>query len=740
MKVNILPRKFDQQHIVQAQKINLNLNDYHHRLPVWGITIDDVTTVDRDDGIWLIPLDDDKYELQVSITDVSELVNKDSPIDLEANQRVVTLYHTQPPTPMLPHKISTNLGSLDEDKPTLAMTVFFIIDRHGKINSYEIKETIFTNKKAFSYQEVEKILQNPQNIPEHKILCNLQKISQLISKNRGGKSGILTEEGYIDEDGNLIKDNINAHQLIAELMILTNKTIADFLAQKDIQAIYRTQDVGTLNFKLAIKNMGHCLVPAQYEPISKSHVSLGLINYTHFTSPLRRFVDLVNHRILKQILQKKSSPYSLLELSDICTYINDYTNQLKLDKANYLKGRRKQELEYKYSNLERLKVANVSSEELSDLIKYCVNQSTIKTIIPQLKLRVKELQPKDFYYLWFVGKINDFWQEEIDTVSVLLVRSQLDDTVVSYTYKHIESQQIHLCHCYLDGLTTIEAVADSKKSKAKQKAALATIKGYIEDNLITKPLTIEPKTKTKTNLDQIKNKANIDDKEFSKIIDRYLKSDLNDDNVLKAIEQRIEKLPPKDLYKIWFTAKINQFFDYPNIDGISVVFIHSQLTNTQIDYQIDYLAQTKQYSAYCYIDGLTHPIPRLDTKKSQAKQKAALAYIQAYINQQLIKQPQPVAEIDSAVLDNTQLSINFTPKFAQPNVNNWVSQLNELSQLNPEDKLSYQFEEIDNLFVCTLTFIHHQKTLKSIGYGKNKKEAKQMASQICLIQHNLLPQ
>lgn len=735
MKINIQRRKFNHEQIKQAQAININ--DYcENRLPVFGITIDDITTVDRDDGLWLRELNNQEWELQVSITDVSQLIPKDSPLDKEAMQRVMTLYHTYPPTPMLPSRVSTNLGSLEENQQTLAITIFYIIDRTGKINSVAIKETIFNNVKAFSYEQVEKILQNPQDTPEDKMLSQMQKIAQLISKNRGGNSGILTEEGYVDEDGNLIKDNINAHQLIAEIMILTNKTIADFLAEKKVKAIYRTQDVGMTDFNLAIKEMGHCLVAAQYEPNSKPHVSLALVNYMHFTSPLRRFVDLVNHRILKHIISEQRSPYAELELEKICHYINNFIEQFKSDRVDYLRRKKEQELDDKYGNLSKLKIEKLPQNELSDLVQYTTIKTTVHYIIPQLKTRVTDLQPKDFYYLWFVAKINDFWEEDIDSVSVLLVKSQLDDSVINYHFEYSESHMIHFCCCYIDGLTTPTPIGEKKKNKAKQKAALASIKGYIENTLIAQADYISPTDISQFDGDYTK----LSNQDFSKLLDYYLAHDW-DDNILMAIEQRINSLPPKDLYKIWFEAKINNFFSYNNLDTVSVLLIHSQLNNSVVEYQFNYLEESKEYYAYCYVDGLTHPLPQLDIKKSRVKHKAALAYIEAHINNQLIDIEQVSERFNSEPLitvnHETQTEIEII-ETNQASSQDWVSQLNQIWQSNPDYILDYRFNHVDGIFICTVSLTNQNQTFQSTGYGKNKKEAKQMASKILLIQHQFL--
>ncbi len=778
MKINNTQlRKFTPQQIVQAQSIDLDLHEYRENRPsVFGITIDEVSTVDRDDGIWLVELPDDKFELQVSITDISQLVVKDSDIDQEAKERVVTHYHTSPPTPMLPNRLSTNLGSLDEDKETLAITVFFILDRRGNVLNYEIKETIFNNKKAFSYGEVEKILKKPDDIPEHKILCKLQKISQLISKNRGGKSGVLTKDGYLDEDGNLIKDNINAHQLIAELMILTNYTIASFLSQDNMSAIYRTQDMGATDFKRVIKTMGHCLVPAEYKSQSRPHVALGLISYTHFTSPLRRFVDLVNHRIIKTMIHGEKSPYQEPELDEICQHINDVTLEFKQEKSNYLKAKRKKELYRKYQDLSQINIEELSLDDLSDLIQYSANNEQIKTVIPQLRKRIFQLQPKDLYHLWFVAKIDDFWQEKnLNTVSVLLVKSQLDSCTVDYQFSYDATEQTHYCYCYIDNLTTSEPAKDSRKSKAKYKAALALIQGYIREELVVgdrKKVNLHANV---TASDEASGDLEgLSEKAFSQLLNETIAKDNFDSTILNAIAQRLDHLPVKDLYKIWFLGKVDHFLDHPNLDTVSVLLIHSQLNHVQVEYEFDHAPRKKIFYCRCYVDGDTHPDVVGDIKKSKAKHKSALAYIQAYIKDQLIDRDTYLSLVNSPSQNVTDVEVYKSDRTAldppaDSNINqeeqtqvdkdntdnhqeikteqnrgessavliDWVSKLHELSQLNRFDRLDYKFHNVYSMFICDVQFSHDGKQLHSTGYGRNKKDAKQMASKVCFIQHNL---
>ncbi|NCO74011.1 MAG: RNB domain-containing ribonuclease [Cyanobacteria bacterium] len=751
MKGKIPPRKFKSQQIKQANAINL-ADYYPHRFPVFGITIDDATTVDRDDGIWLVELNNGNFELQISITDVSTIIPKDSPVDEEALSRVVTLYHTTVPTPMLPCHISTNLGSLEEEKRRLALTIFFHIDNSGNVISFRIKETIFTNKKAFSYQEVEKILQNPQNITEHKLLLKMQQVAQLIGRKRGGNSGILTANGYVDEDGNLIQENVNTHQLIAELMILTNTTIANFLAENNILALYRTQDVGTTDFELVKKTMGHCLVPAIYNSQVKPHVGLCLIAYIHFTSPLRRFVDLVNHRIVKAIIKQESSPYTASELDNICLKINNFYQEFKEDKSNFLKKQRQEVIENNFNKIESLDMEKISVDEFSDLIQYAVYNNEIQKIFPYIKSRFNTLQPKDFYYIWFRCKINEFLDDEnIDSVSVLLIKSQSDNSLIEYKSEYCEVRKIYFVYCYIDGKTTFNPAEDTKKSKAKQKAALATIKGYLHQEL-----TINPHPISQINLSNIVSNSslenalnsdfnNLSDKDFSKILDYCIKTHF-DEIIFQKIEARINNLLPKDLYKIWFQGKVNKFLNYPNLNGVSVLLIHSQLTGCIVEYKIDYHSITKKYIAYCYVDNLTHQQPQFDTKKIKAKQKSSLAYIESYLRDELTNQPDLFVYDDEInILEETTSAENLintinsieTVNIKEKDESDWVSKLYHFCQSNQLNYPEYNFDNIDGFFTCKISLIYQQKTIISKGYGKNKKDAKQSASHILFIQHQL---
>lgn len=743
MKPSITPRKFRTEHINQASNLNLTgvtgdiATVFKERPNVFGITIDDATTVDRDDGIWLIELNDGNFELQVSITDVAELIAKNSPIDQEALQRVMTLYHTKPPTPMLPIHISTNLGSLEEGKKRLALTIFFTINNQGNIIKFEIQETIFENLKAFSYEEVEKILKNPSSQHHDQLLIKLQQIAQILASKRKGNSGILTEDGYIDEDGNLIADNVNTHQLIAEIMILTNTTISNLLAKEKIPALFRTQDMGIKDIEKAIREMSHCLVPAIYSPCPLYHIGLALETYCHFTSPLRRFVDLVNHRIVKEFIKDNLSPYSKDELQKIADYINNFHCLYKEDKSNHLRMKRQEDIAKKYKTISKEKIRALSNDEFSELIEYYVYNHRVKNILVYIRERVDSLSLKDFYQLWFVAKINDFFDfDNIDGVSILLIASQIENITVNYQIKYNSQQKIYQGKCYINGLTTSEFAEDTKKIRVKQASALMAIKSYVNGNLVQNyaPILLD------VDSDEM-NKDILNDKAFSNLLHQTIDKNGLTDEFLDEVEKRINSLQPKDFYKLWFEARVNRFFDQENIDAVSVLLVRSQLDHHEVKFEIESHPDKSGFYSFCYVDGFTTKQPAINQKKSKAKQLSALEYIKAFLNDELTSNP---VKISSVKQDNNTINTENTPSDDNgqtdthlPSEKDYVSLLHDFCQTHQIDYPEYKYIKIDSFFRCFISLNYQNITLSAEGYGRSKKDAKQSASHILMIQHNL---
>ncbi|MGY6530815.1 MAG: RNB domain-containing ribonuclease [Cyanobacterium sp.] len=730
MKPSITPRKFRAEQIHQASNIDLEqimtTASQFERPCVCGITIDDATTVDRDDAIWLVALENGYFELQVSITDVDALIPKDSPIDKEALKRVMTLYHTKPPTPMLPIHISTNLGSLEEEEKRLAITVFFTIDNQGNIINFEVKETIVENLRAFSYEEVENILKNPTKKKDDQLLVKLQNIAQVLASHRKGKSGILTENGYIDEDGNLIAENVNTHQLIAEIMILTNTTIANLLSQEKISALFRTQDVGIKDLEKALKEMGHCLVPAIYSPLPLQHVGLALDTYCHFTSPLRRFVDLVNHRIIKAYIKGITSPYREDELQSIADYINDFNFQYKEDKSHHLRIKRKEDIAKKYHDISDDEIDKLSADDFSELLEYYAYRHRLKKILKHIKKRINHLSLKDFYFIWFVAKINDlFFLNNIDGISILLIASQIENITVNYEVKYNQKDKIYQAKCFINGLTTSDFAEDTKKTGAKQISAVMAIKAYVNDELVNND---------DSSFSQSKENNVITEKNFSSLLHQAIEENSLTDDFLMEIERSINVLQPKDFYKLWFVAKVNRFFD-EQIDAVSVLLVRSQLDHVEVKYKIESYPNNGGYYSFCYVDGYTTPQPAVSQKKSKAKQLSALGYIQAFLNDELTKNPTKNI-LENKNKTNKKIHTSTLEKKAVIE-KDYVSLLHDFCQTNQIEYPEYKFLKIDSFFQCFINLNYQGTNIKSVGYGKSKKDAKQSASHIMIIQHHL---
>jgi ribonuclease R len=332
-------------------------------------TIDPETAKDFDDAISLKQLPSGMFELGVHIADVSYFVTEGSPLDEEACKRGTSVYFVNHVIPMLPEKLANELCSLrpNEDKP--AFSVLMTIDSRGDVKDYSIQETLIRSKRRFTYQEVENIINGAHN-PLGQTVHLLQMISLLLRRRR-------EEDGSIDFDAavpviTLNKNGIpsevrpserlDAHRLVEECMLVANRTVArhiqkigappfvyrvherptpedakTFLDLLKAQGIhYRTPGgelesedyrkllgiIENLEFKDLIEKVAlRSMTKAVYSTKNTGHFGLAFDAYTHFTSPIRRYPDLIIHRLLKKyaLLKKpQGDKKQEKELDQIC--------------------------------------------------------------------------------------------------------------------------------------------------------------------------------------------------------------------------------------------------------------------------------------------------------------------------------------------------------------------------------------------------------------------------------------
>lgn len=315
-------------------------------------TIDPPLARDFDDAVSIELTDNDHFRLGVHIADVSAFVPEGSLVDREAMYRGTSVYLVDRVIPMLPHRLTNEICSLNPDEDRLTMSVFMDIDRQGAIVNYDIHESVIRSAKRLTYAQAQKWIETdrPTGDEEAYIIQDLRQLHEL--------SGILFKERLsngsfdfdlpepivrLDEEGAPIdvgkEIRLDSNRLIEECMLAANRTVARHLLSLEVPAIYRiherpkgekledllsmltgygyrlsqadvTQPIRLQKFMSSIQNdpehvvINHLIIrsmqKARYSADNLGHYGLAFGEYTHFTSPIRRYPDLVVHRLLKE--------------------------------------------------------------------------------------------------------------------------------------------------------------------------------------------------------------------------------------------------------------------------------------------------------------------------------------------------------------------------------------------------------------------------------------------------------
>jgi len=324
-------------------------------------TIDPADAKDFDDAISFKKLQNDEFEIGVHIADVSYFVREGGPLDREARERGFSVYLVDRTIPMLPEVLSNDLCSLNPNEDKLAFSAIFRMKRDGTVLSRTYEKTVIKSHKRFSYEEAQKVLDSKTG-PHFEALDTLNGIAKrfMAEKFKKGAIDFETEEVRFELDAKgrplrvYKKARLDTHKLIEEWMLLANRAVAEFMwhgRSKRKQAepfLYRTHDVPDPEkierLALFVKALGHDLslkrgtvtgkdlqalfkrisgkaeesliktstlrsmTKAVYSTENIGHFGLAFPYYTHFTSPIRRYADLIVHRLLELELQKKSLP------------------------------------------------------------------------------------------------------------------------------------------------------------------------------------------------------------------------------------------------------------------------------------------------------------------------------------------------------------------------------------------------------------------------------------------------
>ena len=349
------------------------------------VTIDGEDAKDFDDAVYAEQLSKKEgWRILVSIADVSFFVKANSYLDKEARHRGNSVYLPNYVIPMLPEELSNNLCSLKPNQDRACLTVEIILDNNGQKKSHSFFRSIINSKKRLTYNEVEDVIKSKflnQDFETNiltviKSLHNVYKILEGLREKRGALNLELPEKKILFDEEGWPQDvkkiyGVTSNKIIEELMILANVAAAEEINKVANQSIYRSHEppsqekykslidlIGKPLSKILIGKVPHPSLmnkilseskgspeyetvnqsilrsqsQAKYENKNKSHFGLALKNYVHFTSPIRRYADLLVHRQIIEIinnnnvLSKNKQLFQLIENNDvksICDHISN---------------------------------------------------------------------------------------------------------------------------------------------------------------------------------------------------------------------------------------------------------------------------------------------------------------------------------------------------------------------------------------------------------------------------------
>ena len=351
-------------------------------------TIDPKDAKDFDDALSVKKLKNTNWEIGVHIADVSHYVEDGGIIDQEAIERATSVYLVDRVIPMLPEVLSNDICSLKPNQDRLAYSVLFEIDEMGSIIKYDIKKTVIHSDVRFTYESAQKIITHKKGELVTELLL-LDKISKILRKKRQKNGSInfeSTEVKFILDDDSMpidvyFKESLSTNHLIEEFMLLANKTIAKhigFPKNKAKQFVYRIHDIpdkeriSTLNEivkkfghniennnpKILSKSLNYLLEKVKGEPEQQmvetltirsmakaiyttsniGHYGLAFDYYSHFTSPIRRYPDLIVHRLLNKYItgNNEKDEIDLEKVCKHCSEMEKIASQAERDSIKYM--------------------------------------------------------------------------------------------------------------------------------------------------------------------------------------------------------------------------------------------------------------------------------------------------------------------------------------------------------------------------------------------------------------------
>ncbi|MCJ7458177.1 MAG: ribonuclease R [candidate division Zixibacteria bacterium] len=406
-----LPSEFPGEIEREAEKLSQRIPELEYRTRVdfrdkICFTIDPWDAKDHDDAVSLEKLDSGNYLLGVHIADVSYYVKENTRLDKEALSRGNSVYLADRVIPMLPERLSNQICSLRPEEEKLTYSCLMEIDPKGKVIKYRIATSLIQSRAKLNYDEVQVFFDTGKSNKNlsglEQTLKEMLKLSQILHQKRIAKGSLdfdLPEaKVLIGKDGRVLdifkQERLESHRLIEEFMLLANQCVAKYANSLKVPFLYRVHDqpdkekienfaefISTLGYKFPIEKKDASISPrriqrflksaeetpqeelinelllrslkkACYQPENIGHFGLAFSHYTHFTSPIRRYPDLLIHRLLKELEETKHyAPERRAYLQEKLPFIGKFTSDrerladeveqesIKLKQIEYLKDR-----------------------------------------------------------------------------------------------------------------------------------------------------------------------------------------------------------------------------------------------------------------------------------------------------------------------------------------------------------------------------------------------------------------